>query len=238
MSIPEIHTFTGAYAVDALSASERASFERHLTDCEPCTTESRSLQSAATALAALFPAPASSSLRERVLSTARGVSQLPARTERDRFVRTHVESSRLWMAVAATLTVIATGLGVLAVTADRRADQAERQIAEMAATPPEFDIVSRATRAGGTATLVVTEGESLFSAQGLPIPAAGRTYQLWVVSPEAIESVGVLAPDALGRLEHDLPALQPGESVALSVEPAGGSERPTTMPLVTLPAQA
>jgi anti-sigma-K factor RskA len=241
MTVPEIHTFTGAYAVDALSKNERESFERHLHDCEPCTTESRSLQAAAAALAALVPVPASPSLRERVLTQASRASQLPARTSRDRFAHTHWESSRLWMAVAATLTLVATGLGILAVNADRRADEAERQVAEIAATPRDVDVVSRATRSGGTATLVSSREDTVFAAQGLPVPGPGpgRAYQLWVISPAgATESVGVLQPDALGRLKHDVRALAPGESVALTVEPAGGSENPTTMPLVTLPAQA
>jgi anti-sigma-K factor RskA len=239
MSVSEIHTFTGAYAVDALSNNERGSFERHLVDCEPCTTESRSLQAAAAALAALVSVPPSPSLRERVLTQTSRVSQLPARTARDRFVPTHWESSRLWMAVAAALTLVATGLGVLAVNADRRADEAERRVAEIAATPPDMDIVSRATRSGGTATLVTTGENTVFAAQGLPVPGAGRTYQLWVISPAgATESVGVLQPDTLGRLERAMGTLTPGESVALTIEPAGGSERPTTMPLVTLAAQA
>lgn len=239
MSVPEIHTFTGAYAVDALSANERESFERHLVDCEPCTIESRSLQAAAAALAALVAAPVSPALRSRVLDETSRASQVPARTPRDRFVHTHWESSRLWMAVAATLTLIATGLGVLAVNADRRADEAERQVAEIAATPGEVDIVSRATRLGGTATLVTTGDETLFAAQGLPLPDINRAYQLWVISPAgATESVAVLQPDPLGRLEHDVRTLAPGESVALTIEPAGGSERPTTMPFVTLTAQA
>ena len=183
MTVPEIHTFTGAYAVDALSTNERESFERHLLNCEPCTTESRSLQAAAAALAALVSVPAAPSLRERVLTQTSRASQLPARTSRDRFVHTHWESSRLWMAVAATLTLVATGLGILAVSADRRADEAERQVAEIAATPREVDVVSRATRSGGTATLVSTGEDTVFAAQGLPVPGPGRAYQLWVISP-------------------------------------------------------
>ena len=239
MTVPEIHTFTGAYAVDALSKNESESFERHLVDYEPCTTESRSLQAAAAALAALVAVPVSPSLRDRVLSQTSRASQLPARTSRDRFIHTHWESSRLWMAVAATLTVVATGLGVLAVNADRRADDAERQVAEIAATARDLDIVSRATRSGGTATLVATGRDIVFAAQGLPVPGPGRAYQLWVITPAGTtESVAVLQPDALGRLEQDVRTLAPGESVALTVEPASGSDKPTTMPLVTLAVQA
>ena len=143
------------------------------------------------------------------------------------------------MAVAATLTIIATGLGVLALNADRRADDAERQVAEITAIPRDLDIVSRATRAGGAATLVAAGKDVVFAAQGLPMPGPSRAYQLWVITPAgATESVAVLQPDALGRLEQDVRPLAPGEAVALTIEPLGGSESPTTMPLVTLAAQA
>jgi hypothetical protein len=89
MSVSEIHTFTGAYAVDALGNNERKSCERHLLDCEPCTTESRSLHAAAAGLAPLVPVPASPALRDRVFTETRRTSQLPSRTARDRFVATH-----------------------------------------------------------------------------------------------------------------------------------------------------
>jgi len=239
VTIPEIHTFTGAYAVDALTETERESFERHLLDCEPCTTESRSLQAAAASLAALTPVPASPSLRDRVLAQARNAAQLPPQTRQGRFIRTHVERSRVWMAVAAVLTVVATGLGAVAVASAQRAQDAERQVAELMDRRPDMDIVSEATRSGGTATLVSTGDGAVFAAAGLPTPADGRTYQLWVIAPGgATQSLGVLALDANGRLEQQVPTPAPGESIALSIEPAGGSEQPTTVPLVTLAAGA
>ncbi|MFY9926417.1 MAG: zf-HC2 domain-containing protein, partial [Streptosporangiaceae bacterium] len=34
-----IHALAGAFAMDALSAPERARFERHLTGCEECAEE-------------------------------------------------------------------------------------------------------------------------------------------------------------------------------------------------------
>ena len=239
MSVPEIHTLTGAYAVDALTETERKSFERHLRDCEQCATESRSLQAAAASLAALVPAPASAQLRDRVLAQARGIAQLPAPTSRERFARRHLDSSRLWMAVAAVLTLVATGLGAVAVTAAQRAQDAERQVAELTDRRPELEVVSSAIRSGGTATLVATGENAVFAATDLPAPPGDWTYQLWVIAPGGTtESVGVLSPDPSGRLEHQVPTPAPGEAIALTMEPMGGSAHPTTMPLVTLSTEA
>ena len=239
MSIPEIHLWTGAYAVDALTENERESFEHHLPACEPCTTESRSLQAATVTLAALVPVQTSPSLRERVLAQARTTAQLPPRAESAHRIRAQWAGNRLWMAVAATLTVIATGLGAVAVNASQRAQEAERLVAEQATRRPDVEIVSEATRSGGTATLVTTGEKCMFVAAGLPAPATDRTYQLWVISPTGqIESLGVLELDDHGRLERVWRSLVPGEAMALTLEPAGGSAQPTTTPLVTLAAEA
>jgi anti-sigma-K factor RskA len=239
MSIPDIHTFTGAYAVDALTEHERREFEHHLPDCEPCTTESRSLQAAAVTLAALVPVTASPSLRDRVLAEARLTPQARPLTVVERTTRSHWSGNRLWRSVAAAAVLVAAGLGALAVDADQRADQAERRVAELTSSAPQLQIVSEATRSGGTATLVDTGRSAVFAAGGLPAPTGDRTYQLWVVSPTgATESVGLLALDTRGRLEQVVRDLAPGEVIALTIEPAGGSERPTMMPLVTLAAEA
>jgi anti-sigma-K factor RskA len=40
------HTLAGAYAMDAISAADRARFERHLDGCEECAQEVASLREA------------------------------------------------------------------------------------------------------------------------------------------------------------------------------------------------
>ncbi|WP_288432624.1 anti-sigma factor [uncultured Deinococcus sp.] len=57
-------------------------------------------------------------------------------------------------------------------------------------------------------------------------PAQGRTYQLWRIAPGgAPVSLGVFGRDVLTA------SLPQGTSVAVSVEPPGGSPQPTTTPL-------
>ncbi len=75
-------------------------------------------------------------------------------------------------------------------------------------------------------------------ADHLPKLAANRTYQLWVVPPgagAAPVSAGVFDPDASGSLDLTI-ALPPGvqvvKAVALTEEPAGGSVKATTAPLL------
>lgn len=67
-------------------------------------------------------------------------------------------------------------------------------------------------------------------AHHLATPAAGRTYQLWLVTDTAKISAGTFASDSAGsavvRAEH---ALAPGalRAVAVTDEPAGGVPQPT-----------
>lgn len=69
-----------------------------------------------------------------------------------------------------------------------------------------------------------------FVAHDLPAPPAGRTYQLWLVTPASKVSAGTFAPepngDALVRATYPLPA-DSLRAVAVTEEPAGGSTQPT-----------
>jgi anti-sigma-K factor RskA len=77
-------------------------------------------------------------------------------------------------------------------------------------------------------------------ASNLPIPAAGRAYEMWVLPKSgAPRPAGVFRPDASGSVVH----LQPGpvdlaatQAFAITDEPEGGSATPTTQPFLVTPA--
>ena len=68
----DLHELAAPYALDALDADERERFERHLAECERCTTQLAELQVAVGGLAyaAAGPEP-QASLRGRILEAAR-----------------------------------------------------------------------------------------------------------------------------------------------------------------------
>ncbi|HVX39785.1 MAG TPA: anti-sigma factor [Gemmatimonadaceae bacterium] len=75
-------------------------------------------------------------------------------------------------------------------------------------------------------------------AHDMPALPAGRTYQLWLVTPSAKISAGTFQPangDAVVRATY---ALAPDSLRALAVteEPAGGSPQPTSAPLIAVVA--
>jgi anti-sigma-K factor RskA len=77
-------------------------------------------------------------------------------------------------------------------------------------------------------------GETVLAARGLPAPAEGRDYQMWTIQGEAApQPAGLLEVQdglALVRMQ-DVPA---DAALAVTVEPDGGSEAPTTDPIVVL----
>jgi anti-sigma-K factor RskA len=79
----------------------------------------------------------------------------------------------------------------------------------------------------------VAGDDYLFNASGLPDPGEGRDYQLWVVGHEGdVTPAGVLQGQG-GSVEHLVQDV-PGVGVAVTVEPDGGSQQPTTDPIVVL----
>ena len=83
----EIHTLAGAFALDALTEFERASFARHLTECESCAAEVAELTETAARLAAPAWETPPARLRDAVLaevSQTRQLGRVPAALGRGR----------------------------------------------------------------------------------------------------------------------------------------------------------
>lgn len=241
MEQAEVHTLIGAYALDALDDDERAAFEAHLAECEPCREEVSGLRRTALRLADAVALPPSPRVRERVLADvrvtpqARDVVALAPRRE-----AAGSGGSRLWLAAAAVLAFVAAGTGGLAWTQYRAAETARTQAAQISqvVSDPGARLTQQRVAGGGTATLVVAGSRAVLAGADLPALASDETYQLWIVRPGGITSAG-LAPEGSsdgGRWSRFVEGVRSGDVVAVSVEPAGGSEQPTTTPLVTLKA--
>jgi anti-sigma-K factor RskA len=242
----DIHGLAGAYALDALDANETLAFEHHLLTCAACSTEVIQLREVAAVLADSVAEDPPSDLRSRVLEQARRTPQAPAGSGPPVVDLTAHRSRRStvngWLAgIAAAAVLVAGGLGASAYQANQRADDAQvaaDQISELLAEPGAT-VEQSDVSGGGTGTLVVAADrkQAAFLTTSLPATEAGQTYQLWAIDSAGATSVGLLAPKA-GR-SAELVNLPAGTTAfGMSVEPMGGSEAPTTEPvlLVTLPA--
>ncbi|WP_187365064.1 anti-sigma factor [Cellulosimicrobium cellulans] len=115
-----------------------------------------------------------------------------------------------------------------AAEAEARADRITALLAE-----PGAQVVSAPVTSGGTAVAVVTADAALVTASGVDAPGADEVYQLWVMRDGAPVSAGTTGVTD-GTLQIRTDAYRTGDALALTVEPEGGSEQPTSEPVVVL----
>ncbi|RKN38698.1 anti-sigma factor [Micromonospora endolithica] len=230
----DVHTLSGAYALGAVDDVERAAFERHLAECEPCRVEVAELRETATRLAddTDLPVP-SPGLRERTLAQVARTPQLrnPPTTGS---VKPERRRWRGWAAAAAAVVVAASGASAVtwSVSSDRlgqeqAAGEQARQVSEVLAAA-DARVYNQPLRAGGAATVVVSRerDQGVVLLRDLPQPEAGRTYQLWLLRDAVPRSVGLLNTGATGTTMVIGP-VSAAATFGVSSEPSGGSPAPT-----------
>jgi anti-sigma-K factor RskA len=239
----ELHLLTGSYALDALTGPELSEFEKHLSRCGPCTDEVRGLREAAARLAiatAIAPPP---EMRQRVLAAAPLTRQLPppGRNLLPRAGRRRVRPSQAGI-TGAILALAAAVVFLFVARADtqhqlQQAQDSNRAIAAVLAAP-DARVESAPATVGGTVTAVVSVSrhEAAVSTAGVPDLPGTKVYQLWVISPSGARSAGLLPASHAGTTAPVLAAgVRPGDRLGITVEPAGGTARPTTPAVVVMP---
>jgi anti-sigma-K factor RskA len=247
----ELHLLTGAYAADAVTGAELAEFEKHLAGCATCAEEVRGLRETTARLGmttAIAPPPW---MREQVLAAASRTRQLPpisgkvvplhARPRRMKQLR---HSATRPVAVAA-MAAMAAAVIVLAVFQVNTQDQlhqtqaGDRAVAAVLAAPDAHIKMSK-TSVGGTVTAVFSrrDGEAVITTAGMPTAGGSKIYQLWVITAEGVaRSAGLISGGITGATSPVLAGdVRSGDSLAITIEPAGGSAQPTTSPVVLLAA--
>ncbi|MET8682869.1 anti-sigma factor [Streptomyces sp. NPDC004732] len=247
MSTADLHTLTGAYALHALAGDERAAFERHVADCGACAQETAELTATAARLglaATVTPRPA---LRDAVLRRITTVRQdSPRGPGLSSAGRTPVIRRRRisrW-ALAACLAA-ATALGGTALWQHQRAEDALEQArrAEQGTDRIAAVLASQDARTstaeldgGGTGTVVVSKSQdkAVFVVSGMARPPRGKVYQLWFNDGGTMRAAGLM--DA-GRTHQAVllhGAVEGASGMGVTVEPTGGSDRPTSDPVALM----
>ena len=239
------HTLAGAYAMDSVSPSDRAAFEQHLAGCEPCRQEIRGLREATARLAGAVAVQPPPGMRDAALAAAARTRQLPPAVRAEagpwpaRAAARGRWLPRLALGLAGALAAVAIVLGVAVSGAQHRLDQAQlhtRAIATVLNASDATMLTAKVTT-GGSATVVMSHRERalVFTAAGLqPLPAA-ESYELWLMGPGGDRGAGMMPgyrPGPVGPMV--VSGLASGDQVGLTVEPAGGSPRPTSAPVLML----
>jgi len=70
-------------------------------------------------------------------------------------------------------------------------------------------------------------------ADDLPSIPEGQTCQIWVIKGDEPEPSGLFQPDGTETAAPITTPIKKGDTIAITVEPAGGSEQPTTDPVLS-----
>ena len=249
------HDLIAAYALDAVDEIERAQFERHLAGCDACRAELVELRQATAAMAVAQTERPPAHLRDDVLQRVGNISQevresrrpAPRRaTSVGRSSRLRQQASRhvreLALAAAALVAVVAVGVNVLA---PRPSPIDEVRTAALAGDTTEVDrllemfgdelvVHDTTTDTGSSARVVRGDDGTVLITDGLPELPTDRVYQAWLIDDEGARPAGLLGREADPVGEVD--AVDSGvQAVAVSVEPAGGSEQPSDQVVLTIP---
>ena len=259
----DLHTLTGAYALDALDpGSELTRFNRHLSRCQSCASEVRGFREVATAVAFAATTEPPAEMRDQVMAAVARTRQLPPE------IRTHARPRRTrawvpWLSgvVAAAAIVVAVLFGLAQAHTQTELNQARAQnqalaldkariIAELDQArahdqalaailgAPHVTLLSQRTTKGGVAVVVLdaAKRQLVVATSGLPALPPGQVYQLWLIGPVKIVSAGLL-PAAESGVTSPVVAtgIVKGDKLGLTVEPAPGTAQPTTTPILALP---
>ncbi|MDH6627360.1 anti-sigma-K factor RskA [Streptomyces sp. LBL] len=253
----DLHSLAAPYALDALEPAERVRFEKHLRDCAVCPAEVRALAEDAVRLAWTTVAPAPAVLRDRVLTAVRTTAQEPAQQEAGRVrapqlpphvwgvqpppSRSRAPRRRPFFVPFATVTAAAALVvaSLFAVQANETRDQLNaertqsREIAHVLRAPDARATTGADTRGGSIGVIAsASEGRAVVTLSGYDDLPGDRVHQLWLMRPHA-------QPRSLGLFDDGTPLVTSGlttsaSSLAVTVEPDGGSAQPTTQPIVQL----
>lgn len=232
------------YALDALTAEERAEVEAYLTAHPEARAEAEALTAAAGQLAYMVePVTPPPALKRRLMARVQAeVNARPAPKP--------AWWASLWPrlapgALAASLAAAVLALG-WALALNQEVAQLRIATRQLQARVADQDALLTALAAPGAQLTAVTgtplqpkahgsfitdaeRGTATFVAAGLAPLAPGQVYQFWLIRDGVAVGAGLFQADAAGRAVLTLNTSGPEaiNAVGVSVEPAGGSAQPS-----------
>ncbi|MEP6761038.1 MAG: anti-sigma factor [Sporichthyaceae bacterium] len=232
----DVHTLSGAYAIDALSGDEGDLFRTHLDACPACWQEVSELQAAAAQMGsaeALAPPP---DLKARIIASVEQQPQMPPRVRhlnRGSGRRPRIWFPRLMAAAAAAVLIAAAGVGYLQIRDDATPGSTLAAGVVRVFEAPDAHHATVKTANGGKVSVATSPSLNRMAVDTDELPALkdGQVYQLWAVADGTFASAGLLEhPDRGAAMA--MPA--EGVKVAITIEPAGGSVKPSTAPIISV----
>lgn len=220
----EQRELTAGYALGALDPDEASRFEGHLRNCSACAVDVEAYRDALLVLAhTAEPAEPPAELRARILAE---VSPRPATRPR----RSLADRFRMSRPVfGAGLAVAAACIAILVVTTQGSGEP------NPVALLGEPVVASLALQPTGVGRIFVGRDGKVVAQMKLGDAPAGEVYEAWVMpsgDARRARPAGLLGGDG-SRTTLLTSRAQRGDVVGFTLEPAGGSPKPTSAPVAT-----
>ncbi len=211
-----------AHALHALDADDERRVASHVADCPECRAKLREMDAVAGALAYAAPrVTPPPELRTRVMATVRPVT--PAVEPAAAAPPLRARRRAGWWPRLALVAIPALAAAVLALgiwnlsLRDQLANTRHDFAAGVTVDLP------------GIGNAVATPSGSVTLYTSAPAIPAGKTYEAWVISGSTARPAGLFGAGSghFTLTQH----VNPGDTIAVTVEPAGGRPQPTSKPV-------
>ena len=206
-----------AYLLGTLDQGDAVAIEEHLAGCERCRSDLEWLRPAAEELATSVPQlDPPRRLRRRTLAAARAEE----RGSRPRSWRPAAVGAPRFAMVAGSLALVAVGIAIAIGSLVNDGGPGSSTVAVQPAT------------AGVGGRLVVRDEMATLELDGMPRLPSSQVYEAWVDRDGELEPSSTFIVDRNGVGTTTIPRVEGADRVMVTREPRGGSDRPTTAPLL------
>ena len=227
-----------AYVLGALPEDERATVEAYLALHPERQGEVEDLMGVASLLALSPPEhEPSNELRRRVMDVVEAESTQPRAARRQ---------ASSWFGRFASLRNVALGAAALLVVGllswnvllqgnvqDLRGQVEEARTADQAQEPREIELGGAWAEQGARAEVTaLNDDRAILIVEDMPTIPDDRTGQVWVINDDVPRPSGLLEPSGNMAATAITTPLGGADAVAVTIEPAGGSDEPTTDPVL------
>ena len=230
-----------AYVLGALPEEECLEFEQYLAAHPDLQAEMEQLSAVAGLLAfSVREQEPSPDLRRRIMDTVEAEAVQPRTSQRRSWL------SRLWEAVGprdlalAAAAMLVIGLFSWSMLLQGEVRDLQGRVQSLQSQPQDQSQGPQMIALGGTGTeqgvraeLITLEGDrAVLVAENMPPAPEGKTYQIWVIKGDTPKPSGLFEPkgDSIAAVVEN--PVEGADAVAVTVEPEGGSRKPTTDPML------
>jgi anti-sigma-K factor RskA len=225
-----------AYALGALSEEERREVEEYLGTHSELRTEVDDLRSVANLLA-LAPREyePSPKLRRDLMNR---ISSSPVETPAaDPSTRQGGLLRRLFgpggLAAAAVLALVTIGMVTWNASLQEENQALQGELQGQRTSSYALQGTGAAQEVRGEVVRLGNE-RAVLIADNLPAPSEDKTYEAWIIRDDVPEPAGLFEPNETGSAAAPIEgSIEDADTVAVTVEPSGGSSSPTEDPVIT-----